>query len=174
MFCLGIFHDQFRHLGLLDEEIGLALQHFAHLQAVLLLVTLGARRPYGRPPGGIEQAKLDSHRVRDFAHDSAQGIHFAHQMALGDPAHGGIARHLRYQVHVQREQGCLQPHAGRGHGSFASSVPGADDDHIVLFSEPQHCLISILQVKGISAAPCRPCRCGRPTLLAYGWVPRIV
>ena len=138
-FLSRFFHDQLSHLSLLDEEIRLALQHLAHLEAVLLLVTLGARRPHGRPPGSIEQAKLDSHRVSDFAHDPAQGIHLAYQMALGNPAHGRIARHLGNQVHVEREQGRFQSHAGRGHGSFAAGMAGADNDHIVLFSKLQHC-----------------------------------
>src|SRR5579859_3062311 len=85
------FHNQLSHLSLLDVEIRLALQDFTHFQAILLLVALRARRPHRRAAGGIEQTKLNSDGVCDFAHDSAQGVHFTDEMALGDPAHGGVA-----------------------------------------------------------------------------------
>src|SRR6478609_7418209 len=90
----GFLHNQLSHFSLLDEQIRLAFQDFPHFQAVLLLVALGARRPHGRTARGIEQAELDPDGVRDFAHDSAQRVHFADQMALGDPAHGRVAGHL--------------------------------------------------------------------------------
>src|SRR5262249_37900294 len=97
----GVLHDQLRHLSLFDLQIRLALQDFAHLETVLLLVALGARRPDGRPARGVKQTKLDSDCICDFAHDSAQGIHFPDQMTLGDPADGRIAGHLGDQVNVQ-------------------------------------------------------------------------
>jgi hypothetical protein len=61
-------------------------------------------------------------------------------MALGDPAHGRVAGHLRDQVNIQGEQGGLQPHAGSRHCGLATGVSGADHDDIVLFSELQHSL----------------------------------
>jgi hypothetical protein len=139
-----VFHDQLGHFSLLDKEIRLALQHLAHFQAVLLLVTLSARRPHGRTTGGIEQPELYPDSVSNFAHDSAQRVHFADEMPLGDPAHGRIAGHLRDQVDIQRKQGGLQSHAGGGHRGFTAGVSGADHDNIVLFSERQHSL-NILQ-----------------------------
>src|SRR5580765_8265843 len=85
------FHDQLGHFSLLDEKIRLALQHFSHLLPVLLLVTLGTRRPHGRATRGVEQAELDSYGIRDFAHNSAQGVHLADQVPFGDSANGRIA-----------------------------------------------------------------------------------
>jgi hypothetical protein len=70
-------------------------------------------------------------------------------MALSDPAHGRVAGHLGNQVDVQREQGGLQPHAGRGHGCLAAGVSSADHDDIVLFGKLLHSL-NILQVRTIS------------------------
>ena len=114
--------------GLLDEEIGLRLQHLAHLDAVLLLVALGAGRPDGGAAGGVEQAELDADGVGDFAHDAAEGVDFADEMALGDAADGGIAGHLRDEVEVEREEGGAQAHARGGDGGFAAGVSGADDE----------------------------------------------
>src|SRR5262249_27167408 len=59
----------------------------------------------------------------------------ADEMALGDPAHGGIAGHLRDQVHVERKQGSLQTHAGRSHGGLAAGMTGADYQYVVVFRE---------------------------------------
>src|SRR5580704_7756146 len=42
----SIVEDYIDHFGLLDEEIRLRLEHFAHLDAVLLLVALRAWRPH--------------------------------------------------------------------------------------------------------------------------------
>ena len=103
-----------------------------------MLVALGARGPDGGAAGGVEQAELDADGVGDFAHDAAEGVDFADQMAFGDAADGGIAGHLRDQVDIERVEGGLQAHAGGGHGGFASGVAGADDHHVELFGE-RHC-----------------------------------
>ena len=92
------FDHQVHHLGLLDREVWLALQHLAHLDAVEGLIALGARRPDGRPARGIEQAELDTGGVRHLAHDTAERVHLAHQMAFGDAADGWVAAHLSNQV----------------------------------------------------------------------------
>ena len=100
-----------------------------------MLVALGAGRPDGWSTRSIEQAKLDANRVRDLAHDAAEGIDFANQMAFGNSAYGGVAGHLRDQIYVQRVEGSLQAHAGRGHGGLASGMTGANHDNVELFGE---------------------------------------
>jgi hypothetical protein len=84
-------------------QVGLGLEHLAHLEAILLLVALRTRRPDSRSARGIQQAELDADCVGDFAHDATQGIDFAHQVSFGDAADGGIARHLRDEIDVERE-----------------------------------------------------------------------
>ena len=74
-------------------------------------------------------------RVRNFAHDAAEGVDFAHQVALGDAADGRIAGHLCDEIEVEREQGGAQAHARRGDRGFATSVSCADDHYVVLFRE---------------------------------------
>ena len=145
--CVGqIFQHDVDDFCLLDEEVWLRLQNFAHLDAILLLVALRSRRPDGGSARGIEQAKLNADRVGDFAHDAAQGVDFAHQVALGDSADRGIAGHLRDQVKIQREQCRAQAHARTRHGRFAACVAGADDDQIVLFGKSHRLIDCIVRV----------------------------
>ena len=92
--------QQIDDFGLLDVEAGLRLEHLAHFDAVLLLVALRARRPDGGTTRGVEQAELDADGIGDFAHDAAEGVDFADEVALGDAADGGVAGHLRDEVEV--------------------------------------------------------------------------
>ena len=96
----------------------------------MLLVALGAGRPYRRPARGVEQAELDADGIGNFAHDAAKSVHFADQMTLGDAPNGGIARHLRDQIDIQGEKGGPQSHASRSHGCLATGMPGADHDDV--------------------------------------------
>ena len=100
-----------------------------------MLIALGAGRPDGGSTRSIEQAKLDPNRVRDLAHDAAEGIDFANQMAFGNSAYGGVAGHLCNEVYVQRVEGGLEAHAGSGHGGFASGVTSANYDYVEVFGE---------------------------------------
>jgi hypothetical protein len=129
------FQDQICDFGLLDFQIRLGLQDLSHLQAIGLLVTLGAWRPHGWTSGGVEQAELDADGVGDFAHDAAQGIYFADQVSLGDAADGWIAGHLGNEIDVQGIERRPQAHTGSGHGGFAAGMSGADDDYFELFGE---------------------------------------
>src|SRR5207253_3041263 len=52
--CWLIVQDQICNLGLLNAEVGLRFQHLAHFQPVLLLIALGARRPYGGAARSVE------------------------------------------------------------------------------------------------------------------------
>ena len=116
-------------------EAGLGLEDFAHFYAVKLLVALGAGGPDGGAAGGVEQAELDADGVGDLAHDAAEGVDFADQMALGDAADGGVAAHLGDEVEVHGDEGGFEAHARGGHGGFAAGVAGADYGYIVLFGK---------------------------------------
>ena len=71
--------------------------------------------------------------VGDFAHDAAEGVDLADQVAFGDAADGGVAGHLRNQVQVHGDHGGPQPNAGAGAGGFAPGVARADDNDVVPF-----------------------------------------
>jgi hypothetical protein len=113
----------------------LRFQHLAHFQAIGLFVALGSGRPDCRTSRSVEEAKLDSDGVGDLTHDSAKGVDFADQVAFGDSSDGGIARHLRDEIDVEREERGLETHAGCGHGSLASGVAGADYYYVEMFIE---------------------------------------
>ena len=108
-----------------------------------LLVALRPRRPHRRPARSIQQSKLDADRIGDFAHDAAQRIDLAHQVPFGNSANRRIARHLRDQVGIEREQGGPQPHACRCHRGLASGMSGADHDHVELFGKWRQGLSSL-------------------------------
>jgi len=97
---------------------------------------------------------LNSHGIGDFAHDATEGVDLAHQMTLGHAADCRITAHLRNQVQIHGDQGCLQPHARGRHRGFASGVTGADYDDIVLFCEchlvGEKPYTSILRIPGIA------------------------
>ncbi len=128
---LSVRYLQLRDFGLQDPEIRLVFQDFAHAQAILFLIALGARRPDGWPAAGIQQAKLNPDGVRHLAHYAAHGVDFAHQMALGDSADGGVARHLGDQIQVHRDHRGLQAQARAGSRGFTARVSGADYNHVV-------------------------------------------
>jgi len=125
--------DKLGNFRLLDAEVGLALENLAHADAVHFLIALRARRPDGGAAAGIEQAELDADGVGDFAHDAAERVDFADEMALGDAADSGVAGHLRDEVEVHGDHGSFEAHARAGAGGLATGVTGADDDDVVIF-----------------------------------------
>ena len=128
-----VLRDQIHNFRLLDSQVRLGFKHLPHAVAVLFLISLRARRPDGRAAAGVEQTKLDARPVYDLAHDAAERVHFADQMALGYAAHGRIARHLADEVEVDGVERGLKPHARRGHRRLAAGVARAYDHHIVFF-----------------------------------------
>ena len=96
---------------------------------------MGAGTPDGGAAGGIEQAELDADGVGDLAHDAAEGIDFAHQVAFGDAADGGVAAHLGDEVEVHGDEGGFEAHAGGGHCGLTAGVACADYGDIVLFGK---------------------------------------
>jgi len=79
-----------RHFGLLDPEVGLLLQNFAHSHAYICL-SICARGTRPRAAAGVEKAELDADGVGQFTHNAAEGVDFAHQVAFGDTSDGRVA-----------------------------------------------------------------------------------
>jgi hypothetical protein len=82
-------------------EIRRLLKYLAHLGAIKRTIRLRARGLHGGAARTIQEAKLDAGSVDDATHDAAQCIYLAHDVAFGDAADGGIARHLAYQIEVE-------------------------------------------------------------------------
>ena len=125
---------QRRNFGLLDSQVRLLLQNLAHAYAIPLLIHLRARRPNGRAATGIQQAELDTDRIRHLAHYATQGIDLPHEVPLGDAANRGIARHLRDEIEIHRHHGGLQAQPGAGARSLAAGMAGADHHDVVILA----------------------------------------
>ena len=131
----GRLEDEVDYFGLLDEEVGLGFEDFAHFYAVEGFVALGAGGPDGGAAGGVEETELDAGGVGYLAHDSAKGVDLADEMAFGDAADGWVAAHLGDEVEVEGEDGGAEAHARGGHGGFASCVAGAYYYYVELFGK---------------------------------------
>jgi len=143
-------HEEVDYFGLLDEEVGLGLEDFAHFYAVESFVALGAGGPDGGAAGGVEETELDAGGVGDFTHDSAEGVYFADQMAFGDAADGWVAAHLGDEVEVEGEDGGAKSHARGGHGCFASGVACSYDNYVELFGERHNFIFEIPQASSVN------------------------
>jgi hypothetical protein len=128
-----LVNDEVYNLSLFDEEVLLALQDLAHLDAIERLVALRSRRPYRRPTRCVQQPKLDPGRVRNLAHHTTERIYLADQVPFGYSSDRGIATHLRNQIEVQGEDRCAQTHPRRRHCGLASGVSGTDHHYVELF-----------------------------------------
>jgi hypothetical protein len=133
--AIGFFDDEVNNFGLADMETRLRLEDFAHLDAIELLVALGAGAPDSGTARGVEESELDADGVGNFAHDAAERVDLADEMALGDTTDGRIAAHLGDEVEVHGDERGLEAHARGSHGSLAAGVTGAHDNDIVLFGE---------------------------------------
>ena len=91
-----------------------------------------AGAPDRRATRGVEQTELDADRVCNLAHDAAERIDLADEVALGDAPNGWVAAHLGDQVKIKREQSSAQPQTCRRNSSFAAGVSGSDDGNVVL------------------------------------------
>ena len=130
------------------KRFGLGFEDFAHFHAIERFVALGAGRPDGGAAGGVEQAELDADGVGDLAHDAAERVDLADEMALGDAADGRVAAHLRDEVEVQGEEGGAEAHARGGHRGFAAGVAGAYDDYVELFGKAHFSILGVRVFRG--------------------------
>ena len=95
------------------EPFGLR-EECLHGGAVELAVGLGARTPHRRALGAVEHAELDAGAVGGAANDAVERVDLAHQMALGEAANGGVARHLadRRAAMGHQQRGGAEPRGG--------------------------------------------------------------
>ena len=119
------------HHGILpDAQAGRVVERFFEHALIGLAVDLGARGPHRRPLAHVQHAKLYARSIGPQAHHAAKGVNFAHHMALGQAADGGVAREVAQPVKVAADEQHVVPHAGQGHGGFAASVAAARDNAV--------------------------------------------
>ena len=65
-------------------------------------------------------------------HLAPERINLAHDLPLGDTAHGRVARHLRNLVHVHSDEARLGPHPRGGSSGFTAGMSAANHNNIVM------------------------------------------
>ena len=117
---LGLDHRQIRRLP----------QRFLHRRRVKLAVGLRAWAAHRRTFAAIEEAELDAGRIRHPAHQAIKRIDLTNEMALAEPADGGIARHGADGGETLGDQRRARAHPGRGRRGFAAGMATADHNHV--------------------------------------------
>jgi hypothetical protein len=74
----AILDNQSRYFRLLDRKVRFPFQNLFHAHSIQLLIALGPRRPNGWTPARIQKPELDTNRIRNLTHYSAQGIDLTH------------------------------------------------------------------------------------------------
>ena len=128
---LALFHQQFVGLVLPDVESVDMVEHLAPFPNKAPAVALCPWAPHGRSLALVEHAELNGRGISDKAHVAPQGINLAHNLPLGNAAHGRVARHLCNFVHVYGNKAGFCPHVGSRRSGFASGVSAADNDNVV-------------------------------------------
>ncbi len=111
-------------------DVRLCVERGLHPPPVYRLVRLCPRRPHRRSAASIEQLELNAGGVDRPAHEPAQRVDLANEMAFGRPSDRGVARHVRHGVGRQRAEANLRTDARRGVRRLTARVPGPDHDHV--------------------------------------------
>ena len=120
-----------------------------HLGAIAHAIGLRSRRLNRRTTRSIEQPKLNAGAINDAAHDAAERVNLAHEMAFRNSANRRIARHLTDQIEIQRNQTGFRAESRRGRRRLAARVAGADHNYIKYFIK-RHDYFPIQNVANIS------------------------
>ena len=130
------------HLILLEEEPGDhplrelqerdRLEQLPHRAPIQGAIALRARGPHSGPLGAVQHAELNGGAIGGAPHDAAQGVDFAHDGALGNPADGRVAAHLSDGIERGGEQEGASAEPGGHGGGFGSGVAATDDNDIIV------------------------------------------
>ena len=123
--------DERRRGPLGKRQSALPLQQRAHRAAIQPTVALRPRGSNRRPLRPVEHPELNARQVGRPPHDAAERIDFAHDGPLGDPADGGIARHLPDGFEILREEERARPGAAGECRRLRARVSGTDHDDVV-------------------------------------------
>ncbi len=99
-----VLDEQAGDIALLEIQMRLALEDGLEAELVAPSCRTGHAGPARWALARIEHAELDTRGVRVQPHHASERIDLAHHVALGQPADGGVARHLADGVGILREQ----------------------------------------------------------------------
>ena len=83
---------------------------------------MGTRTPHGRTLGAVQHPELKRSCICHQTGVSAQGIHFADNLALGDATYSRVATHLGQTVQIRSKQQNGRAQVGRSHGRFTAGM----------------------------------------------------
>jgi hypothetical protein len=90
---------------------------------------------HGWAARAIQQPKLNAGAINDTAHDAAQRVNLAHNVAFPDTANCGIAGHLADQIEVQGDERCVRAEPRGSRSGLAAGMASADYNHVKDFIE---------------------------------------
>ncbi|MNS62987.1 hypothetical protein D3C72_960700 [compost metagenome] len=111
-------------------QVGLLLANAAHVGGVALLVGLGAQGLDGRALGRVEHLDLQVGGVGRQAHLAAEGVHLAHEVALGRAADRRVARHGGDLLEADGGHERARAEPGRSQAGFHARVARADHQNV--------------------------------------------
>ena len=114
-------------------NIGVGFQHLPPFGGKEHAVALRPRTPHSGTFGAVEHAELHHGVIGYDTGVTAQGVDLTHDLPLGYAAHGRIAGHLGYRLHVHGGQQNPGAEIGGRHGGLATGMTGADNDDIVFW-----------------------------------------
>ena len=129
------FGEQVVNGFLSQREIRLLLNDVFNFRLVCLLVGLRARAVHRGPLAAIEHSKLDAGSIDGHSHGAAEGVDFANDLSLPNPADGRVTTHLTNRVAVGREQSRFRPQPRSSEGCLRASMAGADNDDVELITD---------------------------------------
>ena len=97
---------------------------------VLVPITLATRPPHRRALAPIEHLELDPRLIRQAPHGPSERIDLTDDLALAEPADGGVAAHLAEFVEAEGDEGDGAAEAAGGEGGFEAGVATADDGDV--------------------------------------------
>jgi len=127
----AVVEEKAARLGFDHGQIGGLADQRLHRPAVELAIGLGARALHGGALAPIEHPELNPGGVGGARHQPVEGVDFAHQMALAEPADRGVARHRADRFALLRHQRRACAEARRRRGRFAAGVTATNDDDVV-------------------------------------------
>jgi hypothetical protein len=95
--------DEVNDLSLSQMQIRRRFERSTHLGAISHAVGLRSRRLNRRSTRTIQQSKLNSRAVNHAAHNAAERVNFADEMAFRDSTDCGITRHLPDEIEIERD-----------------------------------------------------------------------
>ena len=94
-------------------------------------IALNSRTPHGRPLGLVEHFELYGRSVTHNTAVATQGINFSYNLALSNPAHSRITRHLSDILKVHGDQQSTAPHVGSRGCGLAACVTTTYNNNII-------------------------------------------